>query len=116
MGIPPNWVSAGGCRFGDDWSLHYPLPEHHGPIHIHTADFRHRGGRLAFWNLLESCPARIPLIESRHKWTQILFIILNSKLEIWIFIQTKIYVNSKYRCYDGLTLYHKILCLELNML
>ena len=47
------------------------------------------------WNLLESTPARIPLINSSHKWTRILFIISNSKLEIWLCSQPRIDLNSK---------------------
>ena len=65
------------------------------------------------WNLLESSPARIPLIELSHKWTWILFIILNSKAEIWICSHPTIYANSQSNFYDVLTLYHTILCTEL---
>ena len=36
------------------------------------------------WNLLESTPARISLIDLSHKWTRILFMISNSKFGIWI--------------------------------
>ena len=36
------------------------------------------------WNMLESTPARIPLIKSSHKWTRILIFISNSKLGIWL--------------------------------
>ena len=36
------------------------------------------------WNLLESTPARIPLIKSSHKWIRMLFIISNSKPGIWL--------------------------------
>ena len=32
------------------------------------------------WNMLESYPYRIPLIDSSQKWTRIIFIISNSKL------------------------------------
>ena len=41
------------------------------------------------WNLLESSPARIPLIYLSHKWTRILFNISNSKLGIWLFSQPR---------------------------
>ena len=56
--------------------------------------------------MLESTPDRIPLIELSHKWTQILFIISNSKLGIWIFSQTRIDVNTQSKLYDVLTLHH----------
>ena len=55
------------------------------------------------WSLLKSTPARIPLIKSSHKWTQILFIISNSKLGIWLFSQPRIDLNSQYNFYDVLT-------------
>ena len=58
------------------------------------------------WNLLESSPARIPLIELSHKWTWILFIIINSKLGIWVFGQPIINANSQSNLYDVLTLEH----------
>ena len=47
-------------------------------------------------NLLESYPYSTSFIESSHKWTQILFIISNSKLGIWIYGQPPIDVNSQY--------------------
>ena len=58
------------------------------------------------WNMLESTPARIPLIESSHKWTRILFIISNYKIGIWIFSQPRIDVNLQSNLYDVLTLDH----------
>ena len=47
------------------------------------------------WNLLESTPANIPFIKSSHKWTQILFIISNSKLGIWLCSQPRLHLNSE---------------------
>ena len=61
------------------------------------------------WNLLESTPARIPLIKSSHKWTQMLFIISNYKLGIWIFSQPRIDLNSQSNFYDVLTRPYKYL-------
>ena len=55
------------------------------------------------WNLLESIPDRIPLIKSSQKWNRVLFIILNSKLGIWLCSQPRIYLNSQYNFYDVLT-------------
>ena len=55
------------------------------------------------WNLLESTPATIPLIKSSHKWTQILFIILNPKLGIWLCSQPIQDLNSQSNFYDVLT-------------
>ena len=69
-----------------------------------------------FWNLLESSQSRIPLIELSHKWTQIIFIILNSKLGIEIWIQPKKDVNSESNFYDVITLDHTRLCSEINLL
>ena len=62
------------------------------------------------WNLLESTPARIPLIKSSHKWTWILFIISSSKLRIWIFRQPRIDINSQSNFYDVLKLDHTSTC------
>ena len=56
------------------------------------------------WNLLESTPARITLIKSSHKWTQILFIISNSKLGIWLCRQPRIDIKSQSKFYDVLTI------------
>ena len=61
------------------------------------------------WNLLESTPARIPLIHFSHKWTRMLFIISNSKLGIWICSQPRIDLNSQYNFYDVLTRPYKYL-------
>ena len=60
-------------------------------------------------NLLESTPSRIPLIKSGHKWTQILFIISNSKLGIWICSQPRIDLNSQSNFYYVLTRPYKYL-------
>ena len=68
------------------------------------------------WYLLESSPARIPLIELSHKWTRILFIIYNSKIGIWICSHPAINVNSQSKFYGVLTLYHTILCPKLHIL
>ena len=59
-----------------------------------------------FWNLLESTPSRIPLIEPSIELTWILLIISNSKLGIWIRSQPIIDVNSQSNLYDVLTLDH----------
>ena len=75
------------------------------------------------WNLLESNPARIPLIKLSHKLTRILFIILNSKLGIWLCSQHRIYLNSKSNFCDVLTrpykylsnTLHKTTCTEHNL-
>ena len=55
------------------------------------------------WNLLESTPARIPLIKSSHKWTRMLFITQNSKLGIWLCSQPRIDLNSQSNFYNVLT-------------
>ena len=60
-------------------------------------------------NLLKSTPSRIPLIESNHKWTRVLFIISNSKLGIWICSQPRININPQSKWYDVLTLYQTII-------
>ena len=52
------------------------------------------------WNMLEPTPLRIHLIKSSHKWTQIIFIISNSKLGIWLCSQIRIDLNSKSNFYD----------------
>ena len=57
-------------------------------------------------NLLESTPARIPLIESSQKWNGLLFIISNSKLGIWICSQSRRDVNAQSNLYDVMTLYY----------
>ena len=57
-------------------------------------------------NMLESTTDRIPLIKSSRKWTQILFIISNSKLGIWICSQLRICVTYQSNLYDVLTIYH----------
>ena len=62
------------------------------------------------WNLPESTPARIPLIKSSHKWTQILSIIPNYKIGIWLCIQPRIDLNSQSNFYDVLTLDHTSTC------
>ena len=75
------------------------------------------------WNLLESTPARIPLIKSSHKWTRMLFIILNSKLGIWIFSHPRIDLNSQSNFNDVLTrpykyfsnTLYKTTCMEHNL-
>ena len=61
------------------------------------------------WNMLESTPARIPLIKSSHKCTRMLFIISNSKLGIWFCSQIRIYLNSQSNFYDVLTRPYKYL-------
>ena len=62
-----------------------------------------------FWNLLESTPARIPLIKPSHKWNRMIFIISNSKLGIWICSQPRIDLNSQSNFYDVLTRPYKYL-------
>ena len=52
---------------------------------------------------------QITLIELSHKWTEILFIISNSKPGIWIYSQPRIYLNSQPNLYGVLTLDHTIL-------
>ena len=89
-------------------------------LHCHCfADMRHllsayklRGvaTKSRCWDMLESTPARIPLIKSSHKWTQILFIISNSKLGICIYSQTRIDLNSQSNLYDALKIDHTRLC------
>ena len=54
-------------------------------------------------NLFESTPARNPLIKSSHKWTRMLFIILSSKLVIWLCSQPRIDLNSQSNLYNVLT-------------
>ena len=56
------------------------------------------------FNLSESTPYKILLIELSQKSTQILFIISNYKLVIWICSQSRIDVNSQSNLYDILTL------------
>ena len=56
--------------------------------------------------MLESTPARVSLIKLGHKWTQILFIILNYTIGIWLCSQPRIYLNSQSKFYDVLTLEH----------
>ena len=68
------------------------------------------------WNLLESPPSRIPLIELSQKWTQIPFIILNDEYVIWICNQPTIDVNPQPNFYYVLTLYHTRSCHELHLL
>ena len=51
------------------------------------------------WNLLESTPYRILLIKSSYKLTQVLIIISNSKLGIWICSQPRIYLHSQSNFY-----------------
>ena len=63
-------------------------------------------------NVLESSPTRIPLIESSHKWTRILFILSNSEFGIWIFSQNTIEINSQSNLYAILTLDRTILFLN----
>ena len=62
------------------------------------------------WNLLESTPSRIPLIKLIHKWTQILSIISNSKLGIWICSQSRIDINSQSKFYNFITLDYTSTC------
>ena len=61
------------------------------------------------WNMLESTPARIPLIKSSHKWTWMLFIILNSKLGIRLCSQPRIDLISQSNFYHVLTRPYKYL-------
>ena len=63
--------------------------------------------------MLEYYSASIPLIELSHKWTWIIFIILNTKIGIWIFIQPTIDVNLQYNFCDVLTLQYTRFCTEL---
>ena len=56
------------------------------------------------------------MIESRHKWTQILFIISNPKLEIYICSQPTIDVNSQSNLYNIIFLDHTRLFTELHLL
>ena len=65
--------------------------------------------RGVWWNLLESTPARIPLIKSIHKWTWMISIISNSKLGIRICSQTRIDLSSQSNFYDVLTRPYKYL-------
>ena len=65
---------------------------------------------VACRNILESTPAKIPLIKLSHKWNKILFIMSNSKLGIWICSQPRKDLNSQSRFYDVLTIYHTRLC------
>ena len=62
-----------------------------------------------YWNLLESTPARIPLIKSSHKCTWMLFIIPNSKIGIWLCSQPIIDINSQSNFNDVLTRPYKYL-------
>ena len=62
-----------------------------------------------FCNLLESTPARIPLTQSNNKCTQMLFIISDFKLGIWICSQPIIDLNSQSNFYDVLTRPYKYL-------
>ena len=64
--------------------------------------------------MLESTPASIPLIKSSHKWTQMLYIISNSKLWIWLCSQPRIDLNSQYKFYDVLTRPYKYLSNNLS--
>ena len=68
------------------------------------------------WGFLELFPTRITLIGLVHKWTQILFIISNYKLVMWICSQPKLHVNSQSKFYCVLTLYHTSHCPELHIL
>ena len=61
------------------------------------------------WDLLESTPARIPLIKSSHKWNRMLFIISNSKPGILHCSQPKIDLNSQSNFYYVLTRPYKYL-------
>ena len=74
-----------------------------------SAPSQHPGTIPECWNMLESTPARIPLIKSSHKWTRILFIISNYKLGIWICSQPRIDINSQSNFYDVLTRPYKYL-------
>ena len=75
---------------------------------IHFRSLHH--GRLLCWNLLESTPDMIPLIKFSHKWTQMLFIISNYTLGIWICSQPRIDLNSQSNFYDVLTEPYKLDC------
>ena len=66
-------------------------------------------GDTSCWNLLESTPARIPLIKSSHKWTRMLFLISNSKLGFRLCSQPGIDLNSQSNFYDVLTRPYKYL-------
>ena len=72
-------------------------------------DFQLNSKRGVCWNMLKSTPDKIPLIKPRHKWTQMLLIISNSKLEIWLCIQPRIDLNSQSNFYDVLTRPYKYL-------
>ena len=49
---------------------------------------------------------QITLIKSSHKWTQIISMISNSKLGIWICSLPRIYLNSQPNLYGDLTIDH----------
>ena len=61
------------------------------------------------WNLLESTPDSTPLIKWSHKWNEMLFIISNIKLGIWLCSQPIIDINSQSNFYDVLTRPYKYL-------
>ena len=65
---------------------------------------------------MELDPARIPLIKSIHKWTRMLFIILNSKLGIRLCSQSRIDLISQSNFYDVLTSPYKYLSNTLSSL
>ena len=67
-------------------------------------------------NLLELSPVRIHLIDLSHKWNQILFIISNSKLGIWLCSQPRIDLNSQSNFYYVLTRPYKYLSNTLSTL
>ena len=56
------------------------------------------------------------MIELSQKWSQMLFIISNSKLGIWIYSQPVIYLKSQSIVFYVLILYHTSLCPELFLL
>ena len=81
------------------------LPQSHYSVYF-SVHFLSQRMSLNFWNMLESTPARINLIESSHIWTRIIFIISNSKLGIWLCSNPIIDLNSQSNLYDVLTLDH----------
>ena len=63
MVLPPNWGSSGSRVYGDYWHICYLPLEHCGLIHIHTDNFRHRGGIGA-----EAWLDRTPVLEQAGVW------------------------------------------------
>ena len=64
--------------------------------YVAIAHLLRRGEYVGIW-------FRIPLMKSSHKWAQMLFIISNSKLGIWLCSQPRIDLNSQSNFYGVLT-------------